>query len=455
MPIDELYHSVYISVTLSISMKKLLFFWKELGATFWFLPVLIIGLSIVLSFSLVYLDSSINISREGWVRFFLVESSDSARSILSTISSAMMGVAGTVFSITLVVLTLASSQFGPRLIKNFMYVRLNQVVLGLYISTFLYCLLVLNSISDSDGYTFIPSISILVAIIATVANIILLIIFIHRIAISIQADKVISDISESLFDQVEKLFPEKMGEEKENEEDVKVSTAFAGYQKQTSVKSPKRGYLQYIDNEALIDSIIKQNGLLELYYRPGKHLVKGEEIGMLYSNGNCKEGELENIYDQLIIGKTKTSQQDLEFSIQQMVEIAARALSTGVNDPYTAITCIDNITSILCYLAQAKFPSKYRYDDEGHLRIIADTLDFEGILDTAFNQIRQFSKNSPAVIIRMMEALITIHEFTSKENHKEAVIRHAKMVLSSGKLNFAEKNDIDDLSERAVKILHI
>ena len=435
-------------------MKKILFFWKELGATFWFLPVLIISFSILLSISLVYVDSIITIPREGWIRFFLVESSDSARSILSTISSAMMGVAGTVFSITLVVLTLASSQFGPRLIKNFMYVRLNQVVLGLYISTFLYCLLVLNSISDSDGYTFIPSISILVAIIATAANIVLLIIFIHQIAISIQADKVVSDISESMFKQVKKLFPEKMGEEKENGENIDATAAASSYQNQTSIKSPSSGYLQYIDSETLIEIVSGQDALLELFYRPGKHLVKGVEIGVLFSNGNCKKNEFEKIFNQFIIGKTKTSQQDLEFSIQQMVEIAARALSPGVNDPYTAITCIDNLTSILCYLAEAKFPSKYRYDEEGNLRVIADTLDFEGILDTAFNQIRQFSEDSPAVIIRMMEALTTIYEFTSKESHKIAVVKHAEMVLSSGKQNMEEQNDIDDLTERAVKILN-
>ena len=435
-------------------MKKILFFWKELGATFWFLPVLIIGFSILLSFTLVYVDSSVTIPREGWIRFFLVESADSARSILSTISSAMMGVAGTVFSITLVVLTLASSQFGPRLIKNFMYVRLNQVVLGLYISTFLYCLLVLNSISDSDGYTFIPSISILVAILATVANIVLLIIFIHQIAISIQADKVVSDISESLFKQVEKLFPEKMGEEKENEENGNFSAAVAGYQNRSYIKSPKSGYLQYIDGEALIKIVTKHNALIELHCRPGKHLVKDAEIGSLYSNQEWEKKEFEKIFNSFVIGKTKTSQQDLEFSIQQMVEIAARALSTGVNDPYTAITCIDNLTSIMCYLAEAKFPSKYRCDEEGNLRIITDTLDFEGILDTAFNQIRQFSEDSPSVMIRMIEALTTIYKFTSKESHKKAVIRHAEMVLSSGKKNIEEKNDIDDLTERAVKILN-
>ena len=435
-------------------MKKILYFWKELGATFWFLPVLIISFSIVLSIGLVYLDSSVTISREGLVRFFLVENPDSARSILTTISSAMMGVAGTVFSITLVVLTLASSQFGPRLIKNFMYIRLNQVVLGLYISTYLYCLLVLNSISDSNNYNFIPAISILVAIVAAIINIILLIVFIHRIAISIQSDKVVSDISEFISGQVESLFPEKLGEEKVNEENIDVSSAVSGYQKQLIIKSSKSGYLQYIDSEALMEIITKHDALLELYYRPGKHLVKGSEIGLLYSNDKWEKKEFEKIFNQFVIGQTKTSQQDLEFSIQQMVEIAARALSSGVNDPYTAITCIDNLTSIMCYLAQAKFPSKYRFDEKRNLRIIADTLDFEGILDTAFNQIRQFSEDSPAVIVRMMEALTTIHGFTSKESHKKAVIKHAEMVFSSGKKNFVEKNDIVDLNERAVRILN-
>ena len=434
-------------------MKKLLYIWEELGATFWFIPVLIICFSILLSMGLVYLDSSITISREGWVRFFIVESADSARSILSTISSAMMGVAGTVFSITLVALTLASSQFGPRLIKNFMYVRLNQVVLGLYISTFLYCLLVLNSISDSEGFTFIPSISILVAIIATVANIVLLIIFIHQIAVSIQADKVVSEISGFISKQIKTLFPEEMGEEKEKEENIDASTAIAAYRKQFSLKSPESGYLQYLDGEALIAKTSEHHALLELYCRPGKHLVKGEEVGMLFSNEVLSKKDIEKFFNNFVIGKTKSSQQDLEFSIHQMVEIAARALSTGVNDPYTAIVCIDNLTSIMCYLSQAKFPSKYRLDKEGNLRIIVDSVTFEGILDVAFNQIRQFSGESPAVIIRLMDALVTIYGFTTKESYKKAVIKHAEMVLSSGRQNFREKNDLDDLTKRAVKIL--
>ncbi|WP_162341627.1 DUF2254 domain-containing protein [Cyclobacterium salsum] len=434
-------------------MKKLLFFWKELLATFWFVPVIIIGLAVLLSVSLVSLDNIVNISQEGWIRFFLVNSSDSARSILSTISGAMIGVAGTVFSVTLVALTLASSQFGPRLIKNFMYVRLNQVVLGSYIATYLYCLLVLNAIKDGNGYTFIPSFSILVAILAAIANIILLIVFIHQIAVSIQADKVISDISDIISKQVETLFPEKMGDELKGKKDFDEDKVVSEYQKTISIKSTKSGYLRYIDSEAILEIIADNDSLFELKHRPGSFIVKGEEIGVVYSSTEWQEESIDELVSQFVFGKTKTSQQDLEFSIHQMVEIAARALSPGVNDPYTAIACIDNLTETLCYLAQAKFPSKYRVDEDGKLRVIADVLDFEGVLDAAFNQIRQFSAGSTAVIIRLVEALTTIQNFTKKEGHKKAIINHVEMVLRLGKETIKEKNDLDDLKKRVNQIL--
>jgi len=401
----------------------------------------------------VTLDSYITVSQEGWQRFFMVNSTSSARSILSTISGAMIGVAGTVFSVTLVVLTLASSQFGPRLIKNFMYIKINQVVLGSYVSTYLYCLLILNSVKESADYTFIPSISIFVAILAAIANIILLIVFIHQIAISIQADKVISDISGSISKQVKEIFPEYMGDETEDEQEINIAAETSNYTKRISLTSPKNGYIQYIDTEVLMNIVVEEDLILELYHRPGSFMVEGLELGVVYSKVDWKENALKDLLDQFVIGNTKTAQQDLEFSIHQMVEIAARALSPGVNDPYTAVTCIDNLSATMCYLAKAKFPSKYRFDDDGNLRIVADALEFEGVLDAAFNQIRQFSGGSAAVIIRLMEALSTILSFSKKEKQRKAVIKHAEMVLTVGKETIREKNDIDDLTERAERIL--
>jgi uncharacterized membrane protein len=212
-----------------------------------------------------------------------------------------------------------------------------------------------------------------------------------------------------------------MGGESKVSEAIDAATAISAYKCQFAIKAPKNGYLQYVDSEKLIELMAKKNALLELYFRPGGYLVEGADIGLLCSNADVEEKELTEIIDQFVIGKAKTAQQDIEFSIFQMVEIAARALSPGINDPFTAIACIDNLTAILCYLAQAKFPSKYRYDAEGTLRLIVNAVDFEGILDAAFNQIRQFSGGSPSVIIRLMEALATIRGFSSNSTIDQAL----------------------------------
>lgn len=434
-------------------MKKLLFYYKKLTATFWFVPVLIIIFSVILSISLVSLDSYLNLTQDGFLQFFIVNSSNSARSILTTISGAMIGVAGTVFSVTLVALTLASSQFGPRLIKNFMYVRLNQIVLGSYIATYLYCLLILNAVKDSNDYTFIPSISILVAILIAIVNIVLLIVFIHQIATSIQADKVIADISDIISKQIKSLFPEEMGAEIQKENKIDFSKEILLYKEKIPLKSPQSGYLQYIENEGLIDIVKECDVLFYLQYRPGDYIVKGMIIGEIYSNSPIEKENLDSFFDNFVIGKIKTSQQDIEFSIHQIVEMAVRALSPGVNDPYTAIACIDNLTSTMAHLARVEFPSKFRFDEDKKLRIVANVMDFEGVLNTAFNQIRQFSGGSPAVIIRLMEAFIVIESFTLKKSHKKAVRKHAKMVLTLGKQTLKEENDFKDLKVRSKKIL--
>jgi len=188
-------------------MKKLLFWWSKLKSTFWFVPVLIIAFGIALALWLVYLDSTSAVNPQGGWKYLFPSSPDAAKGILSIIAGAMIGVAGTVFSITLVALTLASSQFGPRLIKNFMYDRINQVVLGTYVSLYIYCLIVLNSVKDTDQFEFVPIISVFFALVMTIANIVLLIIFMNHVANSIQADNIIGKISTHLSVNLKNLFP--------------------------------------------------------------------------------------------------------------------------------------------------------------------------------------------------------------------------------------------------------
>lgn len=433
-------------------MNKLFFFWGELKSTFWFLPVLMIAITIAMALGLLYLDNHLEIDQDGFKAFLFVGSSDSARVILSTISGAMITVAGTVFSITLVALTLASSQFGPRLIRNFMYDRINQVVLGAYISTYIYCLIVLNTITGEDYSAYIPAFSILFAMIAALANIILLIIFIHHIAVSIQAGKVTSDISKNLIKNIKSLYPEKLREESEEEQEVNEESIKSAFKFSTEISAHIHGYLQYVDHESLLKVVSKMNSLFEIHHRPGSYIVKGEALGMFYSDHPLNDEVIKKIQSHFITGESRTLQQDAEHSIHQMVEIASRALSPGINDPYTTIACIDNLTSIMTYLSGVKLPSKYRYDKNERLVIIAETITFEGMLDAAFNQIRQFSKNSPAVVIRLMDALVTIERLATKSSHKKALKKHARMVLNMAEDSFNEPNDLKDLKEKSSQI---
>ena len=434
-------------------MKKLLFIWEKLKSTFWFIPVLIIFLAVGVALLLIYLDSITDIRPSGIGQYLFTGSTDSARSILSTISGAMITVAGTVFSITLVALTLASSQFGPRLLRNFMHDRINQVVLGTYISTFVYCLIILNAIKDYDQFTFIPVLSILFAILAAVANILLLIIFIHHIAVSIHADNIISDIFQILTTNLETLFPEELGEELEEEKEQDERSLNAEFETPRLIKSVKNGYLQYIDHDSIMNFAKDHDLTIELFNRPGDYLIPGMEIGRMFSKEPVEEGIAEQFGSFLLTGKTRTHHQDAEYSIHQMVEIASKALSPGINDPFTAIACIDNLASSMCYLSKVKFPSRYRYDEEGYLRVIIDTYTYEGMLDAAFNQIRQFGKSIPAVMIRLMEALILIHRFSTNSRQRSAIKRHARMVLNMAENSFDEPNDLDDLRKRGRAIL--
>lgn len=431
-------------------MKKLLFSLSELKATFWFIPVLMIILFTGIALGLIYIDSISEFEPQKIGHYLFTGSPDSARSMLSVISGAMIGVAGTVFSITLVALSLAASQFGPRLLKNFMYDRINQVVLGAYVSTFLYCLIVLNSIRGNEAFTFIPLFSVLFALIAAIGNIVLLIIFIHHISVSIQADYVIAKISESLSGNIRNLFPQELGEESNNHrhtEDEAMLKKMYSYRHGITVG--RSGYLQYLDGESFFDFAVEKKVLIDLYFQPGNYVVEGMELGTIYSDVKLDNDELDRCNSYIVIGKVRTPHQDTEHSINQMVEIACRALSPGVNDPYTAIACIDNLTSSMCYLTKVKFPEQYRYDDDGILRMIFKVLTYEGILDAAFNQIRQFGHSMPAVAIRLIEAFAVIDRYAKNNLHREAVRKHAAMVLNMAEKAFEEPKDLQDLKERA------
>ncbi|MEP0754352.1 DUF2254 domain-containing protein [Trichocoleus sp. Lan] len=438
----------------NIKLGKL---WDSLHSSYWFVPTLMALSAIALAFGMLSLDRAAKsgpIESLGWI---YTGGPDGARTLLSSVAGSMITVAGTAFSITIVALTLASSQFGPRLMRNFMQDTGNQVVLGTFIGTFIYCLLVLRTVRGDDYNVFVPQISVTIGMVLALASIGVLIYFIHHVSTSMQASHIIRDVGRELDNAIDRLFPQKIGQGKSVPKQRSVAEIPAGFEKEAAPMLAKEsGYLQAIDDELLMKIATSKNLLLRLKYRPGKFIVEGSELVMIWPGERVNKKLTQQFNQAFIFGEQRTEQQDVEFPIDQLVEIAARALSPGINDPFTAIQCINQMTAALCRLAEKDFPSPYRYDKDNNLRAIANPVTFAELVDAAFNQIRQYSKSDVAVKIRLLKAIALIATHTRNQKDRAALLRHAQMIERSSCEEVSEELDRKDIEERylaAVKAL--
>lgn len=395
-------------------------------ASYWFVPTFMAMMAIGLSFAWVALDRRYQaeiIATLGWT---YVRGPEGARAILSTIASSMMGVAGVTFSITIVALQLASSQFGPRLLRNFMGDTGNQIVLGTFISTFIYCLMVLRTIQELDTNEFVPNLAITFAVVLALASLGVLIYFIHHAAASIQAENIIAEVGQELEKDIQRLFPAKLGQENPYPRDRPITElpTEAGY----PIAAPKSGYLQMVDNQALMKLAQEHQLLLRLKFHPGRFMVAGIPLVVVWPPGRMHPDLEKKISKAFILGRQRTEHQDVEFAINQLVEVALRALSPSINDPFTAIRCIDQLSAALSSLAQRQFPSPYRYDQHQKLRVIAYPLTFSDVVDAAFNQIRQQGCSQVVISIRLLEAIALIASQTDDQSHRQILQHHAEMI---------------------------
>jgi uncharacterized membrane protein len=433
---------------------KLSKFWDSLHSSYWFLPTVMAVIAIVLAFGMLTLDRTgyyEPLQKWGWI---YVGGTDGAREVLSSVAGSIISVAATAFSITIVALQLAASNYSPRLLRNFMQDTGNQVVLGTFIATFVYCLLVLRTIrGDGDGYSyFVPQLSVTVGLLLALASIGVLIYFIHHAATIIQVSHIVMEASTDLHRAINRLFPENIGRSLPNSPYSQAVPA--DFERDAaSVKAKNSGYLQGIDNEKLMQIASDRKLLLQIKSRPGRFVVQGSDLVMVFP-GECVNRKLcEQINDAFMFGRQRTEQQDVEFPINQLVDIALRAISPGINDPTTAIECIDQLSAGLSHLAQREMPSPYRYDDNDNLRVIAEPFTFAGLTDAAFNQIRQYGKSDVGVIIRVLEVIATIATYTRDRQDKAALLRHAQMIKQDSFESVSQEQDKKDIEQRYQVVL--
>jgi uncharacterized membrane protein len=431
---------------------KLLNIWYRTRASYWFIPSLMLIVASCLSLLLIYID--VFLAKTEWIdslNRFYPNQPEGARALLSTVAGSMITVAGVVFSITMVALTLASSQFGPRLLVNFMRDRGNQLVLGTFISTFVYCLLVLRTIRSGEDTLFVPQLAVTFALIMTIASIIVFIYFIHHASTSIQASNVIANVGDDLERTIERLFPEKFDSEKaDNWSKLRILGDIPlNFEKEIgTLPVPRTGYIQAIDYNGMIKTSTEHGVIVKIKRRPGRYVIQQNKLAEVWPLEKVNDELIKTITGRFIIGRDRTAEQDPEFAFDQLVEIALRALSPGINDPFTAITCLDRLGSALSQLAQREFPSFYLYNNENKLCVITDPITFSDVADTAFNQIRQYGRSSAAVTIRLLEVIGNIATCVTRDEDREALITHADMTKRGSENALPEQLDRKDVEDR-------
>ncbi|RBP78025.1 DUF2254 domain-containing protein [Marinomonas rhizomae] len=432
----------------TINNTTVLKVYDAVKTSFWFTPCLILSLTTLSCISLLLIDLHTNLNSLSWLSFLYHADASVTRDLLTTVASSVMTVVSITFSITIVALTNASSQFGPRLIRNFMEDSSTQVVLGVFISLFVYCLILVRTTDDFAGGDFLPGLTIAGAIAMTLFGILLLIYFIHHVSLNLQSDSVIDNVYQELQYSINQIFKQQK-EEEDNYPSAKKNppstpTEAKKSYTQYELKSHSCGYIQAIDYSTLTNLMTRRGGHLNISVNPGDFIVNRMVI-MTCDIKQFSEKDRQILRGSFTLGPQRTPIQDPEFAVHQLVEIALRALSPGINDPYSAIACVDKLTAAVCDLTQKNFPEGITYDESGTEKVTYKTTSFENLANIAFNQIRQYSQTCLAVQLRQLEGLIRVAEQANHATHW-SFVHHQKLMIE----NELEQQEFIDLDKKEI-----
>ncbi len=424
---------------------------EALRTNLWLVPTVEIVLAVALFAGTYALDRAAYNGSLHFPSWVISGTADAARQILTAIAAAVITVVTLVFSITIVTLTLASTQFGPRMLRNFIRDRITQFTLGSFVATFVYAILALVSISPGSRGEFVPHLSITVTLALVVADVVILVVFIDHIAKSIQLPQVIASIAGDLSRAIEA--EHSSGAADSPKAGPSLSEMSARLDEDSGVvRAPGTGYLQYVSMHTLIDIASTSRAVIRLLHRPGHFVVEGEPLADVWPAA-AAPGVARALGGAHATGPHRTLTQDLSFAVDQLVEIAIRALSPAVNDPFTALACIDWLGDGLGKIAVGWHPAAVHRDPSGHVRVVTVTVSFRRLVERAHDKIRQASRGMPAVMIRQLDGIAKVMPQTSSAEQREILMEQAAMILRASEESVPEAADRADVRRRYDRLL--
>jgi uncharacterized membrane protein len=374
--------------------------------------------------------------------WFTMGGIDDARAILSAMLGSVSTVLALIFSVALLVLSMVATLFGPRLLYRFLQDWVTQATIGLFMGTFVYlCLVFLVTHSDSHS-TFIPQVSLITSWLLVIASFGFLIYYSHRIAASIQNPDMIARIVDDMRPtvvQAHTRVPVHGSGEPFSLEVVAQQIAEG-----ESFKCKHSGYVQEIDRAALLAAALLADAVIHLLYRPGQFVLAGEPVACVWPPHRI--AGLDALIERYVrIGRHRLLQQDCEFGIAQIVEIAIRALSPAVNDTFTGVGCVDWLADALLIVADVSLSDGCWYDHGGKLRLRVPPLRLERLIKTAFDQIRQAAADNPAVLIRILDSIRRIAPRMPTEAARQELMAQADAVWEAASTKILVNLDRDDI----------
>ncbi len=408
--------------------------WQSIAGSLWALPLAMMLAAVALA----VLAVTVRFEHKGDAVWWLYSGDDAeAPQFLSSLLTAMITMATLAISITMVVLTLAAQQLGPRLIRSFMGDRKTQLSLGLLLGTVVYLLVVLRSVYGISGS--VPNVAVTLGTLLVFISVVVALLFVHHLARSIVADNVVQRIGAFLDCEIDRLLPESESAGTQAEFDPTLRAA--------PLTLSRGGYVEAIDFDLLVELVETAGAAVKLDIRAGHHVISGRPIGWIAPappSGSDLPAEIERA---ILLGAERTPLQDLEFSFRQMVEIAVRALSPGINDPFTAMTVVDRLAECLARAMRRGAAQSVWTGSSGRLRVVVPVSTFDGLADVAFNQIRQRAEGSADVLIRMAENITELLQGCD-DRQRRTLRRHLKLIGDAGERSIGDAHDLGVLKSR-------
>ena len=393
---------------------------SRLNASYWFIPLLVALAGAASAVILLSVDSELGLGSTGMAATLMPSSVEGSRALLSAIISSMITAISVTFSVTIVALTVAAQHFGPRVLNNFVRHRSAQVVLGTFIATFIYAVLVLGAVGGKGP---LPRLAVSGGVLLVLLSVGALIYYVHHISNALQVGELTAEITRDLT----------AGIRRDRADAPQTNSHRSTPRDPGSIPALESGYVQRIDYAAIAAIASARNAFVWMRREPGAFALTGAPLALVEPKSACDATFAEVVQQACVVGPDRTQWHDPEFSVKQLVEVALRALSPGVNEPFTALTCIDRLGEGLAAAARAPQPQEWWTDAQGTERVFAKAQSFQTLLRASFDPIRIFAGRNPAIYVRLAETIGELGLVAERREDRELLRQQLHLVqVASG-----------------------